>query len=75
MEKRFCPEVIFHDCQFFKGGVHASLEELATLPASVKAKTWLMHYGDGMEGERARAAKLGFAGFAEERTTYSFPRK
>jgi len=79
MDRQYGLETIFHDCQFFKGGVHASLEELATLPASIKAKTWLMHYGDGIEEQRDKAAKLGFAGFAAERHTYRFtgekPRK
>ena len=72
MDRQYGLETIFHDCQFFKGGVHASLEELATLPASIKAKTWLMHYGDGIEEQRDKAAKLGFAGFASERHTYRF---
>lgn len=65
-------ETIFHDCQFFKGGVHASLEELTRLPAKIKAKTWLMHYGDGMEDKRQVIKDAGFAGFAEEWATYSF---
>ena len=72
MDRQYGLETIFHDCQFFKGGVHASLEELATLPASIKAKTWLMHYGDGIEEQRDKAAKFGFAGFAAERHTYRF---
>jgi ribonuclease BN (tRNA processing enzyme) len=79
MDRQYGLETIFHDCQFFKGGVHASLEELATLPASIKAKTWLMHYGDGIEEQRDKAARLGFAGFAAERHSYRFaeekPRK
>ncbi|WP_424765924.1 MBL fold metallo-hydrolase [Paenibacillus sp. sgz302251] len=41
---------IFHDCQLESPGVvHASLEELLTLPASIQKRTWLMHYGDAME--------------------------
>ena len=35
-EKRFDFEAIFHDCQFFNGGVHASLEELNTLQVKLK---------------------------------------
>jgi ribonuclease BN (tRNA processing enzyme) len=63
-------EAIFHDCQFFTGGVHASLDELAALPAAIRAKTTLMHYGDGIEAQAARIAELGFAGYAEEWRTY-----
>lgn len=65
-------ETIFHDCQFFKGGVHAALEEISRLPAKIKAKTWLMHYGDGMEDKREAIKEAGFAGFAEQWATYSF---
>lgn len=72
MDGQYGLEAIFHDCQFFRGGVHASLEELATLPDSIKAKTWLMHYGDGVEEQRDKVARLGFAGFAAERNTYRF---
>jgi len=66
-------EAIFHDCQLFKGGVHASLDELADLPRDIKAKTKLMHYGDGIGGALPRIAELGFAGIAEQWMTYSFP--
>lgn len=38
---------IFHDCQLESPGVvHASLEELMTLPENIQQKVWLMHYGD-----------------------------
>lgn len=72
MEKRFKIEAIFHDCQAFKGGVHASLEELSELPPEIRAKTRLMHYGDETEKLREQAAQLGFAGLAEEWATYRF---
>jgi len=65
-------EAIFHDCQLFTGGVHASLDELAGLPLSIRAKTRLMHYGDTIEDYRSRIAELGFAGIAEQWKTYSF---
>jgi ribonuclease BN (tRNA processing enzyme) len=65
-------EAIFHDCQLFKGGVHASLEELAGLPAAIRAKTRLMHYGDKIEEFLPQIAKLGFVGIAEQQKTYSF---
>jgi ribonuclease BN (tRNA processing enzyme) len=65
-------EAIFHDCQLFTGGVHASLEELAGLPPGIRAKTRLMHYGDKVEEFLPRIAELGFAGIAEQWATYSF---
>ncbi len=63
-------DAIFHDCQFFPGGVHAPLEELAGLPPAIRAKTMLMHYGDNIEAMEGRIAELGFAGRAREWTTY-----
>jgi ribonuclease BN (tRNA processing enzyme) len=65
-------EAIFHDCQLFTGGVHASLDELAGLPKAIRAKTRLMHYGDKIEDSLPKIAKLGFAGIAEQWKTYSF---
>ncbi|MBI2042721.1 MAG: MBL fold metallo-hydrolase [Candidatus Nealsonbacteria bacterium] len=61
-------EVIFHDVQFFTGGVHASLEELKTLPAELEAKTLLMHYPD----QWASQDISGFRGWAEEGVRYIF---
>jgi ribonuclease BN (tRNA processing enzyme) len=66
-------EAIFHDCQLFTGGVHASLDELAGLPPAIRAKTRLMHYGDKIEEFLPRIADLGFAGIAEQWKTYAFP--
>jgi ribonuclease BN (tRNA processing enzyme) len=66
-------EAIFHDCQLFQGGVHASLDELSGLPPAIRAKTRLMHYGDTIEEALPRIAKLGFAGIALQGKTYSFP--
>ncbi|MBN1241293.1 MAG: MBL fold metallo-hydrolase [Spirochaetales bacterium] len=73
LDAEFGFEAIFHDCQFFPGGVHAFIEDLGTLPPAIKSKTRLMHYGDAMDGKRARAAELGFAGFVEQWTPYEFP--
>lgn len=42
-------EIIFHDCSFFSNPVHASLEELETLPKEIKSKMLLVHYGDDWE--------------------------
>jgi ribonuclease BN (tRNA processing enzyme) len=68
-------EAIFHDCQFYAGGVHASLDELAALPAAIKAKTRLMHYGDKVDEMLPRIAELGFAGIAEQWATYRFEKR
>ncbi len=65
-------EAIFHDCQLFTGGVHASLEELAGLPPGIRARTRLMHYGDKIEDFAPRIAELGFLGIAEQWKTYKF---
>lgn len=41
---------IYHDCQLETPGVvHATLEELLTLPEDIQKKTWLMHYGDAID--------------------------
>jgi ribonuclease BN (tRNA processing enzyme) len=75
LEAEYRFEAIFHDCQLFKGGVHASLDEIARLPAAIRAKTCLMHYGDKIGEALPRIEKLGFAGIAEQWKTYSFPAK
>ncbi len=75
LEREYGFEAIFHDCQLFTGGVHASLEELAALPEPIRAKTRLMHYGDKIEDFAARIRDLGFAGIAEQGATYSFANK
>lgn len=61
-------KVMFHDTQFFKGGVHASLEELKTLPDEVKRKMFLMHYPDGWEKQKIE----DFAGYTEQGKSYIF---
>ncbi|MVO99308.1 MBL fold metallo-hydrolase [Paenibacillus lutrae] len=71
---RFCPELligeviqkrkckrIFHDCQLESPGVvHASLEELLTLPESVQSRIYLMHYGDSMPLYSGKSGKMTF---------------
>ena len=66
-------ETIFHDCQLFTGGVHASLEEIGALPAKTKKKTLLMHYQENWKDAEASARNAGFAGFAQRNTFYVFP--
>jgi ribonuclease BN (tRNA processing enzyme) len=72
MEDRYELKTIFHDCQFFDGGVHASINELRNLPAATKAKTWLMHYGDAMETKADTIRDLGFAGFARQWEAFDY---
>jgi ribonuclease BN (tRNA processing enzyme) len=73
LDAKYGFEAIFHDCQLFTGGVHASIDEIAGLPPAIRAKTRLMHYGDKIEEFRPRIVELGFAGIVEQWKTYSFP--
>jgi len=68
--KNYRIEAIFHDCQFFPGGVHASYEELKTLPENIKNIIYLMHYGDNYN--LFDPVKDGFAGYACQGYFYSF---
>ncbi len=61
---------IFHDCQFFKGGVHASYEELMTLPDYIRGMMFLTHYGDNYAD--FDPVKDGFLGFTRQGTYYNF---
>ena len=63
---------IFHDCQLFTGGVHTGIEELATLPAELKQKLVLVHYGDGWRDHREFARKAGFHSWGKALHTYRF---
>ncbi|MCP4674554.1 MAG: MBL fold metallo-hydrolase [Deltaproteobacteria bacterium] len=56
-------ESIFHDCQDYTGGVHASYEELRTLPTQLKEKTILYHLPDGIR-DKFRPEDDGFLGWA-----------
>ncbi len=71
-DNRFNFEIIFHDCQMFTGGVHASIDELCSLPDNVRKKTVLMHYGDNWRDFRAQARAAGFHSWAKEGHTYTF---
>lgn len=72
LDRTFGFETIFHDGQLFTGGVHASLDELAALPADIKARMYLMHYQDSVDSRREEALRQGFAGFAEQWRHYVF---
>jgi ribonuclease BN (tRNA processing enzyme) len=65
-------EAIFHDCQFYPGGVHASLDELNTLSPEHKKKIHLVHYGDNWEQFSDRIKEYGFAGLTQEGVYYNF---
>ncbi len=71
-EKKFNFEAIFHDCQFYPGGVHAPLEELKQLPAEYKKKMYLTHYNDNWEEFEGKIEEYGFAGLAQEHVYYVF---
>jgi len=48
-------KAIFHDCQMSpasSNNVHASIEEMMTLPEFIQSKTYLMHYGDNVDDFR-----------------------
>jgi ribonuclease BN (tRNA processing enzyme) len=65
---------IFHDCQLFDPGtVHATFKELSTLPAHVKERMLLMHYGDNWEAHDPQPAAAGFKGWAKPWEVYEFP--
>ena len=56
-------ELIFHDCQDFTGGVHASFEELRGLPLHLKEKMFLYHLPDGID-KKFHPEEDGFLGWA-----------
>lgn len=64
-------EVIFHDAQFFTGGIHASLEELESLPEHIRRAMYLTHYGDNFENYQERVEN-SFAGYVTRGVIYEF---
>jgi serine/threonine protein kinase len=71
-DEKFHLEAIFHDCQFFTGGVHASIDELNTLPPEIKAKMYLVHYGDNWPSYENTVKEYGFADLVRQWTFYRF---
>ena len=71
-DNNFNFDIIFHDCQLFTAGVHASIDELSTLPMSLKEKIVLMHYGDNWQDFRMQASRAGFHSWAQQGKTYTF---
>ena len=65
-------EVIFHDCQLFNGGIHASLDELKQLSKDIRQKTILMHYGDNIFDYMDDIKKADFHSIAMTDAIYTF---
>lgn len=73
-------ELMFHDCQMFTGGVHASYHELMKLDPDIRRKMYLYHYNDIWdEPEKwvkpsdpftGNPVKDGFLGWAEQQVAY-----
>jgi len=61
-------EIIFHDVQFFPGGVHAPLADLRTLDPDIKKKMYLMHYADNWADQDIS----DFGGWTEQGVRYIF---
>ncbi|HUT78289.1 MAG TPA: MBL fold metallo-hydrolase, partial [Polyangia bacterium] len=55
-------EAIFHDCQDYTGGVHASYDDLQGLAPRLKEKMLLYHLPDGFQ-EQVDPVQTGFAGW------------
>jgi ribonuclease BN (tRNA processing enzyme) len=62
----------FHDCQFFDQdeGVHATLNELRTLPPEIRAKTLLYHFGDNFDDPALQPAIGEFKGLTKPHKRY-----
>ncbi len=73
LDAKYHFEQIFHDCQLFTGGVHASIDELSELPASIKERMYLVHYQDSVENQLNLAKDKGFAGFVQQWKEYAYP--
>lgn len=75
-------ELMFHDCQLYQGGVHASYHELMAIPKAIRKKMFLYHYGDGWDrpetwvkeadGFTGDPVADGFLGWTEQRAAYDF---
>jgi ribonuclease BN (tRNA processing enzyme) len=64
--------VAFHEVQLIDQPhpVHTLLSQLRTIPADVKSKLWLYHYGDDWDSGAYDDAAIEFAGFAEQHKRY-----
>ncbi|TBL78232.1 MBL fold metallo-hydrolase [Paenibacillus thalictri] len=62
---------ILHECQLFSPGlVHATLDELLTLPESIQEKILLMHYGDNISQFVGNTGRMEIM---EQHRIYQFP--
>ena len=61
-------EIMFHDTSFFPNPVHASLQDLLSLPQEIKQKLMLVHYGDNWQQQNVE----DFAGLAQQGFRYIF---
>jgi len=64
--------IVFHDTQLFDSptSVHATLNEMRTLPEPIRRKTWLYHYGDDWDAGPFDDVPDTFAGFARPAVRY-----
>lgn len=54
-------ELILHDCQLNTSTlIHASINQLLTLPADTQGKMKLMHYGENVDEYKGRVGRLSF---------------
>lgn len=65
-------ETIFHDCdiQGWSGGVHATYDQLCTLPLELKKKIFLCHYSKTLQIDEPLSD--GFAGLTKQGYYYIF---
>ena len=70
--KNYPIEAVFHDVQFYPGGVHAAFDQIKTLPTEIKKMTYLMHYPDTFQEKVSEVQQAGFAGFVEQHCYYDF---
>lgn len=70
LDDYFGIEYIFHDCQLYTGGVHASIEEISNFSDKIKNKTFLMHYQDNYE--QINLKKYNIMDFAKQWHFYNF---
>jgi len=73
LDEKFSFEAIFHDAQFFTGGIHASLDEISNFDSKIRERMLLMHYGDSWQSYADVVRDRGFAGFVTEHRYYDFP--
>ncbi len=63
--------IIFQDCETAKieSGVHATFDQLVSLPEEIRKKMWLYHYNPGPLPD---AKKKGFLGFVKKGQSFEF---